>query len=283
LSYEIIKSGKYFIPKMIIGAHFKKIVSASCRVDLVAFYPDYMVEKLEEIGTENVHTLVIWTKNPRNMMVHSKLNRVLEKLDQIYVLLTVTGLGGSPLEPRAPSADQVFQHLPAIIDFIGSPRRLAIRYDPLIDVLYQGNDRLSNLDINRFSDILSRVHSLGVERVIISYVTLYRKVIKRLKANNFEILEHPLEEITGFIQNQMIPQAAKLGMKLSTCVLPNLTQKGCIDANTLIGMHPLGIPCSQAKDKTQRGECHCTKSLDIGQWFSCYHGCLYCYGSPIKE
>jgi DNA repair photolyase len=242
-----------------------------------------MVEKLEEIGKENIHTLVIWTKNPRNMLVHSKLNRVLEKLDQIYVLLTVTGLGGTPLEPNTPSADQVFRQLPAIIDFIDSPRRLAFRYDPLIDVLYQGNERLCNLDIIKFSDILSRAHFLGVERVIVSYVTLYRKVIKRLKANNFEVLEHPLEEITGFIQNQMKPQAENLGMELSTCVLPNLTQKGCIDARTLIEMHPLRIPCSQAKDKTQRGECHCTKSLDIGQWFSCYHGCVYCYGNPIKE
>ncbi|HEX7400789.1 MAG TPA: DUF1848 family protein [candidate division Zixibacteria bacterium] len=268
---------------MIIKANFKKIVSASRRVDLLAFYPDYMAEKLVEIGTENVHTLVIWTKNPRNMLVHSRLNRVLEKLDQIYVLLTVTGLGGTPLEPNAPSADQIFQQLPAIIDFIGSPRRLAIRYDPLIDVLFQGKERLSNLDINRFSDILNRAQFFGVERVIVSYVTLYRKVIKRLKANNFEILEHPLEEITGFIQNQMIPQVEKLGMRLSTCVLPNLTQKGCIDVRTLIEMHPLRIPCSQAKDKTQRGECHCTKSLDIGQWFSCCHGCVYCYGNPIKE
>jgi len=268
---------------MTIRTHFKKIISASRRVDLVAFYPDYMVEKLEEIGTENIHTLVIWTKNPRNMLFHSKLNRVLEKLDQIYVLLTVTGLGGSPLEPRAPSVDQVFQYLPAIIDFIGSSRRLAIRYDPLIDVLYQGNERLCNLDIIKFSDILNRAHFLGVERVIVSYVTLYRKVIKRLKANNFDVLEHPLEEIADFIQNQMIPQVEKLGMKLSTCVLPNLTQKGCIDARTLIEMHPLTIPCSQAKDKIQRGECHCTKSFDIGQWFSCYHGCVYCYGNPVKE
>jgi hypothetical protein len=84
---------------MIMGANFKKIVSASRRVDLVAFYPDYMAEKIEEIGTENVHTLIIWTKNPSNMLFHSQLNRLLERLDQIYVLLTVTGLGGTPLEP----------------------------------------------------------------------------------------------------------------------------------------------------------------------------------------
>ena len=266
-----------------MGANFKKIVSASRRVDLVAFYPDYMAEKVEEIGRENIHTLVIWTKNPRNMLVHSKLNRLLERLDQIYVLLTITGLGGTPLEPNAPSADQVFRQLPAIIDFLGSPRRLAIRYDPLIDVLYQGKERLSNIDMNGFLDILNRAHFLGVERVIVSYVTLYKKVIKRLNANDFEILEHPLEEISGFIRDQMIPPVDRLGMQLSTCVLPHLTQKGCIDANTLIEMHPLRLPCSQVKDKTQRGECRCTKSLDIGQWFSCYHGCLYCYGNPVKR
>ncbi len=247
---------------------------------MVAFYPDYMVEKLEEVGTENIHTLVIWTKNPRNMLVHSMLNRILKQLDQVIILLTVTGLGGTPLEPNAPSADQVFQQLPQIIDFIGSPQRLAIRYDPLIDAIYQERLHLSNLDINMFTDILNRARFLGIRGVIVSYVTLYRKVEKRLKANGFRIVYHPKEEIVDFIQNQMMPRTRKLGMELYTCVFPNLTTKGCIDGKTLSDLHPLQEPCSQAKDQTQREDCHCTKSFDIGQWFACYHNCLYCYGNP---
>jgi len=249
-------------------------------VDLVSFYPDYMVDKIKKIGAENIHTLVVWTKNPKNILSHRGLKNCLEKLDQIYILLTVTGLGGTPLEPFAPNSEEVFNQLPQVIDFIGSPQRLAIRYDPLIDVVYKGKLRLSNIDMNLFDKILKKASALGIERIIVSYVTQYKKVIKRLKRNEFEMVDHNIEEITDFIENKMMPEVEKLGIKLSTCVRPHLTTKGCIDGDTLTLLHPQQETCSKTKDPSQRQTCHCIKSYDIGQWFSCYHNCLYCYGSP---
>ena len=263
--------------------NLKKVISASRRVDLVSFYPDYMVHRIKEIGVENIHTLVIWTKNPKSILSHPGLKDCLKELDQIYVLLTITGLGGTPLEPFAPGTEEVFSQLPKIIDFIGSPQRLAIRYDPLIDVVHQGRIHVSNIDTNLFSKVSEKASSLGIERVIVSYVTLYRKVLDRLKRNEFEIVDHDMEEITDFIKNKMMPGVEELGMHLSTCVQPHLTTRGCIDGNTLTSLHPKQEPCSRAKDRTQRPTCHCTKSVDIGQWFSCYHNCLYCYGNPKSD
>ncbi len=262
---------------------YKKVISASRRVDLVAFYPDYMVKRLEEIGTENIHTLVIWTKDPENILSHPKLRGVLRRLNQIYVLLTVTGLGGTPLEPYAPTHDRIFQKLPQLITFMGSPQRLALRYDPLIDVIYQGKTRISNIDLDLFERILSQAHLLGIKRVIVSYLTLYPKVEKRLRENGFKLMEHRIGEIIDFIKRRMWPSTEKLGMELSTCVLPDLTTKGCIDGKTLIELHPLREACSLVKDRSQRASCHCTKSMDIGQWFACYHNCLYCYGNPTRR
>lgn len=262
---------------------YKKVISASRRVDLVAFYPDYMQQRLEEIGVENIHTLVVWTKNPQNILLHPGLRRTLASLEQIYVLLTVTGLGGTALEPCAPATDQVFPQLPQIIDFIGSAERLAIRYDPLVDVIGPNEARISNIDTNMFEAVLRPASGLGIKRVIVSYVTVYQKVEKRLRQNGFRIIEHSIEEIADFIRNQMIPRAEKLGMKLSTCVRPDLTVKGCIDGETLMQLHPRREPCSLAKDKSQREDCHCTKSTDIGEWFACYHNCLYCYGNPAQS
>jgi DNA repair photolyase len=267
---------------MLKSIRHRKVISASRRVDLVAFYPDFMVEKLEEIGPENIHTLVIWTKNPYNMLEHRKLRLMLEKMNQIYVLLTVTGLGGTPLEPNAPEQDQVFPQLPRIIDFIGSPQRVAVRYDPLIDVIYQDKDRITNINVNMFEQVLSAAHLLGIKRIIVSYVTVYAKVKKRLEQNGFQMADHPIEEMIDFIKTEMMPRTTKLGMELSTCVLPNLTNRGCIDGGILIKLHPSNEPCSLAKDRSQRDACHCTKSFDIGQWFACYHNCLYCYGNPTS-
>jgi DNA repair photolyase len=261
----------------------KKIISASRRVDLLTFYPDYLIKRLEEIGKDNIHTLVIWTKNPRNLLENKNLRRYLKSIDQIYILLTVTELGGTPLEPGVPEPERVLKTLPDLVDFSGSPLRIAIRYDPLIEVVYDKNVHLSNIDLNPFQKVLDSANENGVKRIITSYVTLYPKVKKRLDKYNIQIIDHPLSEIKDFIQKKMIPLAGRLQIELSTCVLPEITKKGCIDGNLFTELHPRKEPCSTVKDKTQRESCHCTKSVDISMWFPCYHNCFYCYGNPSSE
>ena len=41
------------------------VISASRRTDLVGCYPEALVERLHEFPSESVHSLVIWTKNPK--------------------------------------------------------------------------------------------------------------------------------------------------------------------------------------------------------------------------
>jgi DNA repair photolyase len=258
----------------------KKVISASRRVDLLSFYPDYLIKKLDEIGKENIHTLLIWTKNPRNIIENKSLRKYLRSIDQIYFLLTVTGLGGTNLEPEAPEPVRVLKTLPDLIEFLGSPLRVAIRYDPLIDVVYDKKIHFSNINSELFQNLLNYVYTTGIKRIITSYVTVYPKVKRRMDKYNLQIIDHPLSEISDFILEKMIPQTKKIGMELSTCVLPEITQKGCIDGSLLAELHPQKEPCSTVKDKTQRNSCHCTRSLDIGMWFPCYHNCLYCYGNP---
>ncbi|MDP2959796.1 MAG: DUF1848 family protein, partial [candidate division Zixibacteria bacterium] len=258
----------------------KKIISASRRVDLLSFYPDYLIQRIEEIGKENIHTLVLWTKNPQNIFKNKFLRKYLKTFDQLYLLLTTTGLGGTPLEPKAPETETVLKSLPDLVDFLGTPQRLALRYDPLIEVVYDKKNHLTNIDLKLFQYILNSLHPLGIKRVITSYVTLYPKVKRRLSKYNFQMIEYPIKEIEDFILKKMTPQAEKLGLELSTCVLPEITSKGCIDGKTLIELHPQKELCSLIKDRSQRISCHCNKSIDIGRWFPCYHSCLYCYGNP---
>ena len=72
------------------------VISASRRTDLVGCYPDYLIEKLKAYPPQKVHTIVIWTKNPCNMIRHQALREVLSQYAQVYVHLTITGLGGAP-------------------------------------------------------------------------------------------------------------------------------------------------------------------------------------------
>ncbi len=257
----------------------KKVISASRRVDMLNFYLDELITKIYAIGIENIHTLVIWTKNPINIYNSSKLRKLLDKIDQIYLLLTVTGLGGTYLEPRVPPYERIFEMLEKVISAIKDPRRIGIRYDPLIDVTISG-ERITNINKGLFEKIAKISGELKIPIIRTSYVTLYPKVIKRFKKYRIKVLNHKREEIEHFILNFMMPIAAKHSIEVKTCVFPSLTKGGCIDGHLLTNLHPKKEQCSLAKDRSQRPGCQCTSSIDIGRWCSCPHGCLYCYGSP---
>jgi hypothetical protein len=257
----------------------KKVVSASRRVDMINFYLDELIGRVKEIGTENIHTLVIWTKNPAKICGNHKLRALIDRLDQVFLLLTVTGLGGSCLEPGVPAYERVFEMLPKVVDILRDPRRLNIRYDPLLDVAVSG-ERITNMDSNLFEKIAQITGELRIPIIRTSYIELYKKVVKRFEKYWIQSLQHQDEEIRHFILSKMMPIAAKYGVEVKTCVSPLLTKGGCIDGSLLKELHPKHEPCSIAKDKTQRPHCQCTESIDIGRWYSCAHGCLYCYGSP---
>jgi hypothetical protein len=259
----------------------KLVVSASRRSDLVACYPERLTEELVRIGPENIHTLVIWTKNPASLLANRSLSELLNKLDQIYLNLTVTGLGGSFLEPKVPTPGEVFQWMPDIIKLIGSPKRVSLRYDPLIEVADRQGNHFSNITHEIFMPILRESARLGIPIIRTSYATAYRKVLTRFKRLGLKFIEHPLEEVIYFIREIMMVEASRLGIEVRTCVVPHLTESGgCVDGNLLRELHPYKEHCSIARDQSQREWCHCTKSQDIGNWDSCANGCLYCYGNP---
>lgn len=257
----------------------KKVISASRRVDMLNFYLDELITKIYAIGIENIHTLVIWTKNPINIYNSSKLRKLLDKIDQIYLLLTITGLGGTGLEPGVPPCERIFEMLPKVIEAIKDPRRIGIRYDPLIDVAISG-ERITNIDKGLFEKIAKISAKLKIPIIRTSYITLYPKIIRRFKKYGIKVFNHKKEEIEHFILNSMMPIAAKYSIEVKTCVFPLLTKGGCIDGHLLTSLHPKKGKCSLSKDRSQRTVCQCTSSIDIGKWHSCPHGCLYCYGSP---
>ena len=94
----------------------RKVISASRRVDMVACYPQRFVEILnEKCPPERVHTLVIWTKNPYNLIHKQFLREKLCEYDQLFLHYSITGLGGSILEPQIPGTEIALEFLPELI------------------------------------------------------------------------------------------------------------------------------------------------------------------------
>ncbi|MGB2907918.1 MAG: DUF1848 family protein, partial [Candidatus Aminicenantaceae bacterium] len=67
-------------------------------------------------------------------------------------------------------------------------------------------------------------------------------------------------------------------------VVPGIKPSACIDGHLLQELHPEEAPVSVRKDKTQRTDCRCTESVDIGSYAqSCPQSCLYCYANPSLD
>jgi len=66
------------------------------------------------------------------------------------------------------------------------------------------------------------------------------------------------------------------------CYKPGWPVSHCIDGELLTYLHPKGYRASTKHPAGQKNGCGCTASLDIGRYYACPHGCVYCYGNPQK-
>jgi len=261
-----------------VKSKLKTVISASRRTDLVAHYPDQLAARLRAFGPERVHTLVIWTKDPTNLLRHRRLRDAVAPVGQVFVHWTITGLGGSFLEPNVPPAEGQLALLGEVISSLADPRRLHWRYDPLISAR-RGADLATNLDLSLFRSLADPLAGAGVPAVHTSFVTLYPKVIRRLASAGVELDELDAEGRRRFLE-AMSAAAGELGMRVVTCCQPGIAPRRCIDGELLTELHPAHEPCPNQRARDQRPLCGCTVSLDIGAYLPCPNRCLYCYAHP---
>jgi len=258
-----------------------KVISASRRVDMVSGYRDELVEVLtRDWPPEKVHTVVIWTKNPPALASDAALKDFLSRYDQVFLHLTITGLGGTPLEPRAPTTNDSLAALPSLVDFTGDPAGIRLRFDPLLKIKMPDGEMLSNARL--FEEVVGAGLRCGIRDVSISWVTSYGKVSRRLASRGMEIVgknDVEMDRLWTYIYGL----AEKMGVTLHACCVPGLLRSRCIDGELLTRLHPKGYACSKRRAKDQRPLCGCTESFDIGWYRSCPTGCLYCYANPAVK
>jgi hypothetical protein len=259
----------------------RKVISASRRIELVGFFPERLAEFLiQRCPADRVHSVVIWSKNPRNLLEYTRLRQTLESYDQIFLHWTITGMGGTPLEPGIPADEESFALLPRIVDWIGSPRRVRIRFDPVVHVLIPDGSRFTNLQ--RFSVVAEEAKRFGVDTLITSWMDPYRKVVSRLRKHGIE-LTALTEEERKTEEAWLLEEAERIGVKLLGCCVSELDSARCIDGGLLTELHPQNLPADGTKAKDQRPLCSCTASWDIGWYLPCPGGCLYCYANPMES
>ncbi|RJS73621.1 MAG: DUF1848 domain-containing protein [Candidatus Syntrophoarchaeum sp. WYZ-LMO15] len=275
-----------------------RIISASRRTDIPAFYGDWFMKRLEEgfagyinpfggqkyivsLRPDDVTCFVFWSKNFRPFI--EKLEDMERMGYRFYFNFTITGLP-RVFEPRVISKDAAIDTLKEL-STIWSPEHINWRYDPIIISEITDYD----FHIENFKDIASRLEGY-VRRCYFSYAVWYGKVRRR-----FEKLEEdcgisvfdPDKRLKIKLADELARIADCYGIDLFTCcgdylVSSRIRKAHCIDGEIIkeLFYREGGFVY---RIKPTRDGCGCAESTDIGAYDTCPHGCIYCYANANKS
>ncbi|MFH1943763.1 MAG: DUF1848 family protein [bacterium] len=256
-----------------------KVISASRRIEMVSFFPQQIIEILgKKCPPGRVHSVVLWSKDPRHLLSHKELKKTLKSYDQVFLHFTISGMGNTYLEPRIPPTAEAISLLPKLVEFVGDPQRVRIRFDPIVHLKLPDGTEYTNLP--HFVEVAEKAVHVNVRNVVISWMEDYAKVVKRLGMYGIEPVSVSDEQWRSEA-DWIFQQAERIGMGVLGCCVQDIPVSRCIDGELLTVLHPKLHQASLMKAKGQRPRCGCTESWDIGWYNPCPGGCLYCYANPM--
>lgn len=268
------------------------IISVSRRTDIPSYFSEWFINRIIEkyvvvsnpvnkhqlsriyLSPEVVDGIVFWTKNPLPMM---------DKLDLLggytyYFQFTLNSYG-IDAEPNVPPKNDVI--IPAfqrLADMIG-PERVIWRYDPI----FLSGKYTINYHIDYFNKIAEKLKGY-TKKCTISFIDYYRNTRNNIK--DLKLLELT-DEHKDILARHLSESARSNGLEMDTCAENielekyNISHARCIDVELFEKL--TGYRLSVEKDKSQRPECGCAASIDIGVYNTCRNGCKYCYANFSTE
>ena len=259
------------------------ILNISVRTDIVAFYSDWLMNRLEEgyvdvrnpfnpkmisrIMMDDVDLLFFCTKNP--IPILDKLDKINKK---IYFHVTLTSYKDD-IEPNLPPKKDIIEAIKKLSNMIGKDN-LVIRYDPIFI-----NDKY-NVDyhIKAFDKICNLLDGY-VNKILISFIDDYKNVRKNYKYLKYkEFTEDDYKRI-GLEFSRSVREH---GMVVHTCAEDrNLVEYGFIKDECMSRELAFKLTGKVYKKWNARKKvpCQCIEMVDIGVYNSCKHFCKYCYAN----
>ena len=273
------------------------IISASRRTDIPAFYAKWFMNRVGagyctvpnpcnmkqvsyvSLQPEAVTALVFWTRNPAPLL--PRLRELDERGFGYYFLYTLVN-NPKVIDPYSPSIDHAVATFCHLADKIG-PERVIWRYDPIV----LGNVTSVQYHLDNFGRIAEKIGGC-TNRSMISFVEDYRKTGHRMaRLKQHGIVVQSVESLTEISIAPLVAGLARIaeqyGIELLSCaeklnLVPFGVQPGkCIDGDLLARLFKVNV--LPGKDRSQRQECRCVASRDIGMYDSCLFGCSYCYAT----
>ncbi len=224
----------------------------------------------------------LWTKDAAGAL--GRGSRILEGLRDagttIAAQVTVTGLGGTPWEPLAPSTP--FQGVSDLISLAGGADHVKWRYDPVIPGVHA---------LDTFRRLAGQAAVLGITRCVLNFLVppgRYKRVDTRLAGT----LPGWSDGMPGYDTSWRTETAAQL---VEAATARRISVSACAESSDLTdrveGLQPAvcgdhawfaalsGRGPGRARTSGSRKACGCAAYFDVGmygQWRRC-HRCLYCY------
>lgn len=265
------------------------IISASRRTDIPALYGEWLINRIREgfvyvrnpfnykqvskinLDPDVVDCIVFWTKNPEPLFPY------LQEIDdlgyQYYFQFTLTPYDDE-IEKNLPPKKSLVDTFIKLAELIGS-KHVIWRYDPILLT----EDISLSYHRENFFNLASKLQG-STERCVISFLDSYAKTKRNTKNLELQIIT---EEDMKTLGRELATIGIDYDLQMFTCAESvDLSQFGikkgkCIDDELIESI--INSPLQVRKDKNQRQECGCVKSIDIGAYNSCIHNCLYCYAN----
>jgi len=159
-------------------------------------------------------------------------------------------------------------------DLIGA-ERVVWRYDPI----FLNEKYTVNYHAEYFEKMARRLKDY-TKKCTISFIDYYRNTVNNVKGLNISTLSEADKDLLAKTLSKI---AQEYGLAMDTCAEGiDLSKYGiaharCVDDRLLEKIS--GYSLKIEKDKSQRLECGCVSSVDIGLYNTCRNGCRYCYAN----
>ena len=266
------------------------LICASRRTDIPAFHSEWMMNRLRagyalvrnpvhrstvyrvSLRREDVDCILFISKDPRPMVPHLK---EIGSMGHMYLFQVTLNPYGKDLEPGVGNKADINDACVEISERIGRDR-MSWRYDPVII-----NHRLDLRYHARKFDMLCREASRWTDRCVFSFVDVYAKISPLFSQG---VLSTVCREDREAFMDMAVRTAGEYGIRLDMCCAgnkppyPGIGTQGCFDSGLL---KSLDIPYDRGDQTVLREGCTCVHSIDIGEYDTCAHGCLYCYANRM--
>lgn len=269
------------------------ILSVSRRTDIPAFYSEWFMNRIRDkyvyvrnpfnpnqvskvnISPDVADCIVFWSKNPAPIMKHLKeLNEINYKY---YFQFTITPYSND-LEVNLGNKEKIVNTFIKLSDKIGK-EKVILRYDPILIT-----DKYNyNFHFEAFEKICEKLNE-HTEKAVISFLDDYKKVTRNMRSIDLKEMD------MRYIAENFAKIAKKYNIPIETCAEGielkeyGINHAKCIDGDLIERI----IGCKlNDKDKNKkdgnREHCGCMKCIDIGEYDTCIHNCLYCYANENKK